>query len=174
MKVGISLPAFTFSVRSLINYLVNESDGAIDMHYAYLFTLQGGVTTHTKACAVLGHKFADLREVKGRWRPWTAGAESRVRGWNWSERAGEAERMRVHAFTNTRGQKDSFRLWSYSRKSWINLDFLSLWSKFQSGGYWDAHIVACFPIPDSRTKSQRSKKMLTPMSLLAVWCMFFN
>lgn len=60
--------------------------------------------------------------------------------------------------------KDSFRLWSYSRKSWINLDFLSLWSKFQSGGYWDAHIVACFPIPDSRTKSQRSKKMLTPMS----------
>lgn len=63
-----SLPAFTFSVRSFINYLVNESDGAIDMHYAYLFTLQGGVTTHTQACAVLGHKFADLREVKGRWR----------------------------------------------------------------------------------------------------------
>ena len=42
-------------------YLVNESDGAIDLHYAYLLALQRGVTTHTQACAVLGHKFADLR-----------------------------------------------------------------------------------------------------------------
>lgn len=57
------------SAWSKVNYLVNESDGAIDMHYAYLFTLQGGVTTHTQACAVLGYKFADLREAEGRWRP---------------------------------------------------------------------------------------------------------
>lgn len=73
-KVGrapASSPMFHLDpVQSKINYLVNESDGAIDMHYAYLFALQGGVTTHTQACAVLGHKFADLREAKGRWRPW--------------------------------------------------------------------------------------------------------
>lgn len=53
------------SVWPKVNYLVNESDGAIDMHYAYLFTLQGGVTTHSQACAVLGHKFANLREAEG-------------------------------------------------------------------------------------------------------------
>lgn len=42
-------------------YLVNESDGAIDLDYAYLFALQRGVTTHTQPCAVLGDKFAHLR-----------------------------------------------------------------------------------------------------------------
>lgn len=42
------------------NYLINESDGAINMHYTYLITLQGGVTTHTQTSTVLGHKFADL------------------------------------------------------------------------------------------------------------------
>lgn len=62
---------------SRVNYLVNESDGAINMHYAYLFTLQGRVTTHTQACAVLGHKFADLREAEGRWRPWAEEANYR-------------------------------------------------------------------------------------------------
>lgn len=55
---------YGISVRSSVNYLFSESDGAIDMHYAYLFTLQGGVTTNTKACAVLGHKFADLIEAE--------------------------------------------------------------------------------------------------------------
>lgn len=47
-------------------YLINESDGAIDLHYAYLFALQGGVTTHAEACTVHGHKFADLREAEER------------------------------------------------------------------------------------------------------------
>lgn len=51
-----------------MSYLVNKRDGAIDVHYAYLFTLQGGVTTDTQARAVLGHKFADLIESEGRWR----------------------------------------------------------------------------------------------------------
>lgn len=60
----------TIKARQLIiilglNYLVNESDGAIDMHYAYLFALQGGVTAHAQACAILGRKFADLREAEG-------------------------------------------------------------------------------------------------------------
>jgi len=49
-----------------LHYLVNEGDGAIDLHYAYLLALQRGVTTDTQACAVLGHKFADLREAEGR------------------------------------------------------------------------------------------------------------
>lgn len=49
-------------------YLVNESDGAIDLDYAYLFTLQRGVTTHTQPCAVLGDKFAHLRGAdRERW-----------------------------------------------------------------------------------------------------------
>lgn len=56
-----------------VNYLINESDGAINMHYTYLITLQGGVTTHTQTSTVLGHKFADLREAKVRQRLLTAG-----------------------------------------------------------------------------------------------------
>lgn len=48
----------------MTNYLVNESDGSIDFDYAYLLTLKGRVTTDTKPCTVLGHKFANLREAK--------------------------------------------------------------------------------------------------------------
>lgn len=47
-------------------YLVNESDGPIDLHYAYLLALQGRVAAHTQPRAVLGHKSAGLREAE--WR----------------------------------------------------------------------------------------------------------
>lgn len=47
-----------------MDYLINESDGSIDFHYAYLLTLKGRVATDTKPCTVLGHKFANLREAK--------------------------------------------------------------------------------------------------------------
>lgn len=50
---------------ALAVYLVNECDGAIDLDYAYLFALQRRVTTHAQPCAVLGHKFAHLREAEG-------------------------------------------------------------------------------------------------------------
>lgn len=60
-----------------VNYLINESDGAINMHYTYLITLQGGVTTHTQTSTVLGHKFADLRETKWRQSLLTAGKNKR-------------------------------------------------------------------------------------------------
>lgn len=43
------------------------------MHYTYLITLQGGVTTHTQTSTVLGHKFADLREAKVKQSMLTAG-----------------------------------------------------------------------------------------------------
>lgn len=43
------------------------------MHYTYLIALQGGVTTHTQTSTVLGHKFADLTETKGRQFLLTAG-----------------------------------------------------------------------------------------------------
>lgn len=64
---------------SPFNYLINESDGAINMHYTYLITLQGRVTTHTQTSTVLGNKFADLRETKGRQSLLTAGNNRRER-----------------------------------------------------------------------------------------------
>lgn len=50
------------------NYLINESDGSIDLHYAYLLTLKRRVATDTEPCTVLGHKFSNLRKAKtDRW-----------------------------------------------------------------------------------------------------------
>lgn len=46
------------------NYLINESDGSIDLHYAYLLTLKGRVATDSEPCTVLGHKFSNLRKAK--------------------------------------------------------------------------------------------------------------
>lgn len=46
------------------NYLINESDGSIDLHYAYLLTLKGRVATDTEPCTILGHKFSNLRKAK--------------------------------------------------------------------------------------------------------------
>lgn len=76
-------------------YLVNECDGAINMDYAYLFALERGMTTHTQACAVLGHKFAHLREAEGgetdrQWDRWEDGKKLEVREQGYTaERDGE-------------------------------------------------------------------------------------
>lgn len=78
------------------HYLVNKSDGAIDVHYAYLFTLQGGVTTDTQARAVLGHKFADLIESEGRWRSRSAEAKNRKKLTRRKEMSREALMVGVH------------------------------------------------------------------------------
>lgn len=80
---------------SRVLYLINECDGAIDMDYAYLFALERGMTTHTQACAVLGHKFAHLREAEGgetdrQWERWEDGKKQGIREQGYTtERYGE-------------------------------------------------------------------------------------